>query len=252
MEERRANHQCYEFGGFRLDANRRIIEDTEGGRRVAMEPRVFDAALYFVQHAGTVLAKERLLAELWPHSVVEENNLTQAVSALRRALGEVRGENRFIATVPRRGYCFVAEVHPVRDEVTAPVDGPCPVSVPAFEVCSTLHNDHHLALGIAACIRHQLTKLSRVRVVPVPAGPGSDLSGAGRVVADQSRPVPRYLVEGLLQRAGRRLRVSTHILHAVDGEYLWSLQYDRSRDRFLLENHVARRVADALQSLCEA
>lgn len=252
MDERQVNHQCYEFGGFRLDANRRIIEATGDGRRLALQPRVFDTALYFVQHAGTVLAKDRMLADLWPHSVVEENNLTQAVSALRRALGEVRGENRFIATVPRRGYCFVAAVHPVGDAVAALVDGPCSVSVPAFEVCSTLHDDHHLALGIAECIRHRLTKLSRVHVVPLPAGSGNDRRGAERWVAAQSRLAPRYLIEGLLQRAGPRVRVSTHILHAVDGAYLWSLQCDRSRDRFALENHIARRVADAVRSLCGA
>jgi DNA-binding winged helix-turn-helix (wHTH) protein len=252
MEERQVNHQCYEFDGFRLDASRRVIEATADGRRLALEPRVFDTALYFVQHAGTVLAKERLLADLWPHLVVEENNLTQAVSALRRALGETRGENRFIATVPRRGYCFVAEVHPVRDAVVARASRPCSVSVPAFAVCSTLHDDHHLALGIAACIRHRLTLLPRVRVVPLPAPAGNERDGAERWAASRSRLAPRYLVEGLLQRAGPRVRISTHIVHAANGTYLWSLQSDRSRDAFVLENQIARRVAGALRSMCGA
>lgn len=249
MDEPQVNHLCYEFGGFRLDASRRVIEAARDGRRLALEPRIFDTALYFVQHAGTVLAKERMLDDLWPHSVVEENNLTQAVSALRRALGEVRGENRYIATVPRRGYCFVAEVHPVQNAVAARVDGSCAVSVPAFQVCSTLHDDHDLALGIATCIRHRLTQLSRVRVVPLPSGSGNDGRGAEPCAADEARPAPLYLVEGLLQRAGPRVRISTHIVHAADGAYLWSLQSDRSRDAFRLENDIARRVADALRSM---
>ena len=78
--------------------------------RLVIAPRVFDAALCFVQHPGEILSKEKLLAELWPGLVVEENGLTQLISILRRTLGEARGENRYIATIPRRGYCFVATV----------------------------------------------------------------------------------------------------------------------------------------------
>ena len=65
---------------------------------------------YFVEHPGQLLDKDRLLTELWPGLVVEENNLTQTISALRGVLGETPGENRYLATVPGRGYRFVAPV----------------------------------------------------------------------------------------------------------------------------------------------
>jgi TolB-like protein/Tfp pilus assembly protein PilF len=79
---------------------------------MALTSKVFDTLLYFVQHPGEVLDKDTLMQAVWPGVIVEENSLSQNVSTLRQVLGETRGENRYIATVPRRGYRFVAEVIP--------------------------------------------------------------------------------------------------------------------------------------------
>src|SRR4030095_4951774 len=73
-------------------------------------PKVFDTLLYLVEHQGVVLDKDELMLAIWPDTVVEENNLNQSISVLRRVLGESRGENRYVATVPGRGYRFVADV----------------------------------------------------------------------------------------------------------------------------------------------
>ena len=98
----------YEFGDFRLDAEKRLLwrEDEP----VPLTPRVFETLLYMVEHHDTVLDKERLMEAVWPDSIVEENNLTQNISTLRRVFGETPGSHRFIVTVPGRGYRFVAEV----------------------------------------------------------------------------------------------------------------------------------------------
>ena len=85
MDRWLGDRPCYEFGEFRLDANRRVIEAPAANRRLLLPPRIFDAALYFVRHLGLLLPKERLLAELWPGRVVEENSLNQVISLLRRA-----------------------------------------------------------------------------------------------------------------------------------------------------------------------
>jgi DNA-binding winged helix-turn-helix (wHTH) protein len=87
-------HVVYEFGDFRLDASRRLLFATGAAEPLAITPRVFDTILYFVEHRGELLEKSRLLADLWPGVVVEENNLTQVISVLRHVLGETRGENR--------------------------------------------------------------------------------------------------------------------------------------------------------------
>jgi DNA-binding winged helix-turn-helix (wHTH) protein/tetratricopeptide (TPR) repeat protein len=107
----------YEFGGFALEAGRRLLRRASG-EPIALTAKVFDTLLYLVEHRGETLDKDTLLRAIWPELVVEENNLTQNISTLRHALGEARGENRFIATVPRKGYRFVAEVV-VRDGLEA-------------------------------------------------------------------------------------------------------------------------------------
>jgi DNA-binding winged helix-turn-helix (wHTH) protein/TolB-like protein len=98
----------FEFGPFRLDPSaRELLRD---GEPVHLTPRVFDTLAFLVEHRGRVLSKEELLASLWRGLVVEENNLGQAVSKLRHALGETPGENRYISTAPGYGYRFVAPV----------------------------------------------------------------------------------------------------------------------------------------------
>jgi DNA-binding winged helix-turn-helix (wHTH) protein/Tfp pilus assembly protein PilF len=99
----------YDFGGFALDPGRRQLR-RESGEPIALTAKIFDTLLYLVEHRGQTLGKETLLRAIWPELVVEENNLTQNISTLRQVLGEARGENRFIVTVPRKGYRFVAEV----------------------------------------------------------------------------------------------------------------------------------------------
>jgi TolB-like protein/DNA-binding winged helix-turn-helix (wHTH) protein/Flp pilus assembly protein TadD len=98
----------YEFEGFRLDPARRRL--WKGDAAVPLTSRVFDTLLYLVEHPDTVLDKERLMEAVWPDSIVEENNLTQNISTLRRVFGEMPGSHRFIVTVPGRGYRFVAAV----------------------------------------------------------------------------------------------------------------------------------------------
>ena len=100
----------FEFEEFRLDASKRLL--FRGDEPVPLMPKAFDILLYLVERSGSVAEKDEIMAAIWPDTVVEENNLTQNISALRRALGEKHRENRFIATVPGRGYKFVAEVRP--------------------------------------------------------------------------------------------------------------------------------------------
>ena len=99
----------YEFGDFRLDTAKRLLRRLDG-TTVPLTPRVFETLLYMVEHHDTVLDKERLMEAVWPDSIVEENNLSQNISTLRRIFGETPGSHSYIVTVPGRGYRFVAEV----------------------------------------------------------------------------------------------------------------------------------------------
>src|ERR1700745_3258359 len=110
----------YEFGEFQLDAAKRLLR-RENGPPVPLTPRVFDTLLYMVQHHDSVLDKERIMEAVWPDSIVEENNLAQAISKLRQVFGETPGSHSYIVTVPGRGYRFVAGVAQ-RSEGAPPTD----------------------------------------------------------------------------------------------------------------------------------
>ncbi len=99
----------YEFGDFRIDAAKRLLLKRDG-ERVPLTPKAFDTLLYLVEHSGTLLDKDELLRAVWADTIVEENNLNQHISTLRRVLGEKRDEHRYIVTVPGRGFSFIADV----------------------------------------------------------------------------------------------------------------------------------------------
>src|ERR1700741_4171251 len=102
------SRQYYEFGRFRIDiAQRLLFRDQE---IVSLTPKVFDMLLTLVESSGEVVSKDSLMKKVWPDSFVEEGNLTQNISLLRKALGEGRNGNQYIETVARRGYRFVAPV----------------------------------------------------------------------------------------------------------------------------------------------
>ena len=96
----------YSFGPFVLDPGARLLR--RDGESVTIGAKAFDLLVFMVERRGQVISKDELLGGVWPESVVEEANLAQHISLLRRMLGERPGENRFIATVPGRGYSFVA------------------------------------------------------------------------------------------------------------------------------------------------
>ncbi|HKA22463.1 MAG TPA: tetratricopeptide repeat protein [Blastocatellia bacterium] len=104
--------QLFEFDRFRVDPHERLL--FRDGEPIPLTPKAFDMLLAFVENSGRLLEKEELMRSLWPDSFVEEANLSQNVSLLRKALGEREGQ-KFIQTVPRRGYRFIADVRGVGD-----------------------------------------------------------------------------------------------------------------------------------------
>jgi serine/threonine protein kinase/TolB-like protein/predicted Zn-dependent protease len=110
----------YEFGEFQLDLSERLF--VRGETVVDLKPKVFDLLVLLAQNAGRLMEKEAIFQSLWPDTVVEEANLNVSISALRKALGDTAGDPRYIETVPKRGYRFIARV-------TENVVAPPPVAV---------------------------------------------------------------------------------------------------------------------------
>ena len=104
----------YEFGPFRLDpVKRRLLRD---GEILSLTPKAFDTLLALVEQRGNTIEKDDLMKKVWPDAIVEENNLTQNITALRKLLGDSRQDSQYIATIPGIGYRFVGDVQLTRGE----------------------------------------------------------------------------------------------------------------------------------------
>jgi TolB-like protein/DNA-binding winged helix-turn-helix (wHTH) protein len=112
----KAVKQLYEFGPFVLDPGERLLR--HGAARMELPPRAFDTLVALVENNGRLLEKDALMRTVWGDTVVEENNLSQVVYLLRKALRDGEDGSRYIETVPKRGYRFVAGVREVQAEVS--------------------------------------------------------------------------------------------------------------------------------------
>src|SRR6185503_7991960 len=109
-----SHNHFYEFDCFRIDIDERVL--LREGAPVTLPPKVFETLLALVERHGHIVEKNDLIEQVWPDTVVEENNLSQCISAIRKVLGDGRREQRYVETVPRRGYRFAGEVREVWGE----------------------------------------------------------------------------------------------------------------------------------------
>src|SRR5215510_7526680 len=113
------SQHVYEFGPFRLDAAEHLL--LRDGEVVPLQPKAFDVLLALVERHGRLLEKDELMRVVWPDTVVEEVNLANNISILRKVLGDGGNGQRFIETAPKRGYRFVAHVKEVGVERAEPI-----------------------------------------------------------------------------------------------------------------------------------
>ncbi|HEX6123854.1 MAG TPA: winged helix-turn-helix domain-containing protein, partial [Pyrinomonadaceae bacterium] len=107
----RQSKEEYEFGDFRLDVLERKLERLNGRKTDGSLPeKAFQTLVHLVRNAGTLVSKDELLATIWRDTIVEENNIGKAIHAIRHCLGDRSGEQKYIETVPKHGYRFVADV----------------------------------------------------------------------------------------------------------------------------------------------
>lgn len=118
--------RSYRFAQFTLDLSRRRLLGSDAGP-LQLSGRGYDVLVYLVANRERMVPKGELMDAVWPGAAVEENNLAQAISGLRRALGDTRESPQFIATVAGRGYQFVAVVHELQE---LPTDASTPSARP--------------------------------------------------------------------------------------------------------------------------
>jgi len=240
-----AEAHLYKFDDFCLDAGKRLLFRT--GVSVPLSPKVFETLLHLVQSHGRIVGKDELMRAVWPDTAVEENNLNQNISTLRRVLGESRGENRYIATIPGRGYQFVptVEVSASHSRTAACVT----VAVLPFENLSANPEREYLADGLTEEVIATLGQID-------PAG----LSVIGRTtmiaykhtrstLAQIGRELGAdYLVESSMRSEGGHLRIASRLIRLPDQVQVWSMSYDSEPTSILeFQREISTAIAERVR-----
>lgn len=265
-------HASYEFDVFRIDAVRRTL--LRSGEPVRLTAKAFDTLLVLVGHHGLTITKSELMNAVWADSAVEENNLTQQISALRKALGEKPNDHRFIVTVPGRGYCFVAPVDHVADLTNSINRTPrfdpsafrgygvavcyialvClsfvwsaiqnrdplrPQSLAVLNFKASERGDEFMGVAISETLRGRLGSVEDLTVRPAPAD--ADALTAGRRLKVDT------VVTGSIQRDRDRIRVAVEMIDVADGRIIWGKTFDDAVSNiFALQDAIVTDVALAL------
>ena len=177
------SRQLYQFGDFELDPAEQILR--RDGQPVSLTPKTFDLLVFLVEHRGRLVTKDQILEAVWQDSFVEESNLTVSVSALRKALGEKRGENQYIDTVPKKGYRFTANVTEVAGLLAPKMASQTAVGgSSARAAAASGDSEEGVAVEIAGRLRPQFSGSSTpsAGVVPFEVSPalGPRSAAAGR------------------------------------------------------------------------
>ncbi len=233
----------YEFEDFRVEVSKRLL--FRQGQPVRLTPRVFDTLLVLVERKGEIISKDDLMRAVWPDTAVEENNLNQNISALRRALGENRGENRYILTVPGQGYRFIPPVE-VSGETQLAAER-LTIAVLPFANLSSDPDSEFFADGITEEIINALVQIRNLRVVARTSafsfkGKQVDLRAVGATLNAGT------VLEGSVRKAGGRVRIVAQLINAADGYHIWSERYDRElQDIFEVQDEIARTIVERLR-----
>lgn len=238
----------YEFSGYRLDVVSRELFGPAGAP-LAVTSKALDVLAYLIEQRDRVVDKDDLLAAVWAGRVVEENNLTQAISSLRKAFGVRAGEHRFIVTISGRGYRFVAKVRQANGppEMSSIAPRQTSLAVLPFRSLASEHHDELLELGLADTLITQLSRVPQLRVRALASserlGPHllQDPDAAGRQLG------AAYVVEGSAQRVNGHVRVNARLLSVADGATLWADTLDTSAGNvFALQDRISGAVVSAL------
>jgi DNA-binding winged helix-turn-helix (wHTH) protein/tetratricopeptide (TPR) repeat protein len=236
-------HSIYGFGSYQLDPVNRLL--LRGGTRVPLKPKTFEMLLLLVEGRGDVLTKDQLMGTLWPNTFVEEANLTQHVATLRKTLGE--GVTcRFIETVPKLGYRFVAPVEIVVNErPSATVSRPSLAVLP-FSLFGVEATDSFLSLGIADTLITKLGQSARISMRSTSAvakyeGKTEDAIQIGKLLDVD------FVLTGRVYKQGELFRLNLQLVRVADESTLWTRQFDLTcANVFAVENSVLRKVERAL------
>lgn len=225
-------------------------------KTLPLTSRAADALLYLVEHRGEVVDKAHLMKAVWPNVVVEDNNLNQCISQLRRILGDTPGQPRFIATVPGRGYRFVAEVSVSNVSAeTRASSAPSSRGSTAAKAIAVLPfvnltgnpDKEYLTDGISEELIHTLTRVHGLKVVSRTSSfayknRNVDVRGIARELGVVA------LLEGNVSAAGDQIRAYAQLVDGQTGFHIWSQRVDCAMEDVLqVRDELTVAIVEALR-----
>ena len=210
----------YRFGQFTLEtADRRLSSD---GREIYLRPKTYETLLYLLEHQGHLVTKDELLDAVWADVEVTEDVLTHCIKEVRTALGDHVESPRFLKTLPRLGYKFIAPVHRLHLQEAAPTQTALPsIAVLPFANLSAEKESEYFSDGLTDDIIDALTKLPGLRVI---ARTSAFAFRGKNISASEIGAKLRVgtVLEGSVRKTGNRIRVSAQLIKTTDQFHLWS------------------------------
>src|ERR1700712_595712 len=238
------------FGRYRLGPRGGLLCGDRSGR---VAPTAAGLLCYMASRPGEVISKEELFGAVWPEVTVGDAALVTCIQELRKALGDDARRPRYIETLHRRGYRFVGKIaaapFPAIDSkppVLALPDRPS-IAVLPFDNMSDGPDQEYFADGISEDL---ITALSRIHWLFVIARNSPFVYKNRAVDVKQvSRELGvRYVLEGSVRRAGKRIRISAQLIDAITGGHHWAERYDRELgDIFAVQDEITRNVVAAIE-----
>lgn len=242
---------AYRFADVVVDCARFAV--LKGGQVVKITPRAFEVLLYLIRQRGRVVGKQELFEQVWKEAYVSDNALTRMVKEIRHVIGDDANAPRYIETVPKRGYRFVAEVQETTEERTLTKaerpngDNRLPtVAVLPFKTLGAGQANEYLQFGLADTLITRLSNIGQLVVRPTSSvlhyvDGVRDVTRAGRELGVDC------LLDGRVQRLEDRIRVTVQLLRTDDGAPLWAEKFDEHfTDIFALQDSITERVMSAL------
>jgi TolB-like protein/Flp pilus assembly protein TadD len=245
----------YLFEEYAFDTDRRELH--RGTDAVSITPQVFDLLDYLIRNRERVVSKDELINAIWNGRSVSDAALTTRLNAARGAIGDSGEDQRFIKTLPRRGFRFVGQVREAR-EVADPTPGDAPESAPAipdkpsiavlpFANMSGDPEQEYFADGMVEEITTALSRFTWLFVIARNSsftfkGKAVDIKEVGR------RLGVRYVLQGAVRKASGKVRITGQLIEAATGAHIWADKFEREMtDIFALQDEVTRAVVSAIQ-----
>ncbi|WP_342740674.1 winged helix-turn-helix domain-containing tetratricopeptide repeat protein [Bradyrhizobium sp. B117] len=245
----------YLFEEYAFDTDRRELH--RGTDAVSITPQVFDLLDYLIRNRERVVSKDELIKAIWSGRSVSDAALTTRLNAVRGAIGDSGEEQRFVKTLPRKGFRFVGQVREAR-EVASPNPGDAPESAPALPdrpsiavlPFTNMSGDPEQEYFADGMVEEITTALSRFRWLFVIArnssftfkGKAVDLKEVGR------RLGVRYVLQGAVRKASGKVRITSQLIEAATGAHIWADRFERDMtDIFALQDEVTLAVVSAIQ-----